>query len=73
MAAVAPQMRGRWVFGLLLALSLALPFAAARAQDAEEILDEDRMPDATLIGGPRLIFDATYQLTVGNQRLADAG
>jgi hypothetical protein len=50
MAAVPLQMRGRWAFGLVMVLWLVLPSAAAFAQDAEEILDEDQMPRATLMG-----------------------
>lgn len=48
MAAVARRMRG--AVRLVLVLGLLWPCEAARAQDAEEILDEDRMPEATLMG-----------------------
>lgn len=48
MTAVARRVRG--AMRLVLVLGLLWPAAAARAQDAEEILDEDRMPDATLMG-----------------------
>ncbi|MDX2167294.1 MAG: hypothetical protein SF182_09530 [Deltaproteobacteria bacterium] len=46
----ASSARRSWVLGLALAVATAWPLATARAQDAEEILDEDQMPDATLMG-----------------------